>query len=247
MSDSPKATIIKLSQVIDASLDLLKQAAIHPHSLAPTNTLPPSLLDQCVELCQQHQSLQQEPLRIVRHFGLPDASLLLASLATLPNSQVITDLHPDNPRFSDILRSQTLNAKTADKQGTSSDEQTFRQQQFINDLKQRQQHSSQRGQRLILCDDSPLNAVNEQHSSDLIELLAAHSPLKSVLIVCNPIHSYPAYCQQHGLSQSSEGFELYCQLLLDYLQQHPDIVQIRYEDFIGEPLDALQRVGEVFG
>jgi len=170
-----------------------------------------------------NQFQQDEPLRIILHFGLPDSEQLLASLAAFPNTQVITDLHLD-----------------------AGIDDAFRQQKFINDLKQRQQHSSQLGQRLILCDCSPLNTANEQHSPDLIELLAAHSPLKSILIICKPGHSYPAYCQQQSLSQSSEGFEQYCQQLLDYLQQHPDIVQIRYEDFIEQPLAVLQQIGEAF-
>ena len=61
----------KLYQVIDESLALLKQSSISEQKPTALDVPIPSLLEQCLELCEQHQEQSQEPLRTIHHFGLP--------------------------------------------------------------------------------------------------------------------------------------------------------------------------------
>ncbi len=69
MKPANKSIQQKFYQVIDESLALLKQSSISEQKLAEIDVFIPYLLDQCLELSEQHQNKIHEPLRTVQHFG----------------------------------------------------------------------------------------------------------------------------------------------------------------------------------
>lgn len=241
----------KLFKVINESLELLKQASIKEQKPAVIDISIPSLLDQCIELCEQHHTQTQEPIRTVHHFGLPIGSPLLSSLATLANTRVLTDIHPANNSFKDSIKSQTLSAKSINTYYNdtecSVEDDEYRIKVFLNDLQQIQQQSNQIGLRLLICENHCLSQTQEKHSSDLLTLLNRQFSLRSIIVVSDPGDSYSVYCTQLAADTTPLGFEEYCQNILDFIQENPDLTVIRHEDFMAEPERVMEDICKDFG
>lgn len=230
----------KLFKVINESLELLKQASINEQKPAVIDIPIPGLLEQCLELCEQHHAQTQEPIRTVHHFGLPIDSPLLSSLATLPNTRVLTDIHPANNSFKDSITSQTFIAKSINsvyntKVFNTAEEDEYRIKVFLNELQQTQQQSNQIGKRLLICDNHCLTQTGKIQSSDLLSLLKRQFTLRSLIVVADPVDSYPAYCAQVQEGSQALDFEEYCQNILGFIQGNPDLTVVRHEDFVAEP------------
>lgn len=241
---------LKLYQVIDESLALLKQSSISEQKPTVLNIPIPSLLDQCLELCEQHQEQSQEPLRTVHHFGLPLDSPLLSSLATIANTHVLTDIHPNNNSFKDSNKSQTLVVKniTANNQTeSSSEDEEYRIKVFLKDLQKTQQQSNQIGQRLLICDNHCLSQKSKKNTSDLLTLLNRQFAVRSLILLTDPVDSYPVYCTQTHIDIPPLSFEEYCQTVLDFIQENSELAVIRHDDFVAEPERGMVEICEILG
>ncbi len=235
----------KLYQVIDESLALLKQSSISEQKPAALDVPIPSLLEQCLELCEQHQEQSQEPLRTIHHFGLPLDSPLLSSLATIPNTRVLTDIHPNNNSFKDTIKNQTLVARSinSNNQTESNSEDEYRIKVFLNDLQQIQKESNQIGQRLIICDNHCLSQTDKTQSPDLLTLLNRQFTVRSLIVVTDPVDSYPVYCAaQSGMPHFS--FEEYCQSMFAFMEANSDLIVIRREGFAADPERMMREMCE---
>jgi|GEM_PF-5154405 len=88
--------IEKLTDIIDGSLELLNQYHVQkPISLTSENDAP-SLLDQCLELCEHHKKSLQESIRVIFHFGLPSNSTIPDILISIPNTEILFDCYDEN-------------------------------------------------------------------------------------------------------------------------------------------------------
>jgi len=238
----------KLFKVINESLALLKQNSIKEQKPTVIDIPIPSLLDQCVALCEQHHAQTQEPIRTVHHFGLPLDSPLLSSLATLANTRVLKDIHPNNNSFKDSIKSQTvvpISINTYNDAGINTEDDEYRNKVFLNDLQQTQQQSNQIGQRLLICDNHCLSQTKEKHTIDLLTLLKRQFTVRSLIVVTDPVESYPVYCAEVKIDTPPLSFEEYCQSILDFIQANPDLTVIRHEDFVAEPERVMGEICEV--
>ena len=238
----------KLYQVINESLALLKQASIKEQKPITLDMPIPSLLDQCVELCGQHQAETQEPIRMVHHFGLPSKSLLISSLATLANISVLTNIHPNNNSDKESIKSQTVMAKTTGAlHNTEVEADEYRIKAFLDDLQQRQQKSNKIGQRLLICDNNCLSQTKDKYSTNLLTFLKRQFTVRSIIVVSDPVDSYPVYCANIKPDIPFFSFEEYCQSLLDFIQANSGLSVIQYETFIESPEKVMQQICDVLG
>ena len=236
----------KLFKVINESLELLKQASIKNQKPAVIDIPMTSLLDQCIELCEQHHAQTKEPVRIVHYFGLPSDSALLSSLATLANTQVLTDIHPANNSFKDSIKSQRVSAKSINAYyrdtENMAEEDEYRIKVFLNDLQQTLEHCKTIGQRLLICDNHCLSQTQGKYSSDLLSLLKRQFTVQSVIVHTEPEESYLVYCAQVSAQYIPLGFDEFQQSIQDFFFINADLPVIRYEDFVTEPEKVMRDI-----
>ncbi len=241
MKTNYKATLQKLSQVIDDSLVLLKLSDINQQKDISLNIPVTSLLDQCLELCEQHHTYIQEPIRIIHHFGLPLNSPLLPSLATLANTQVIKDIHLQN-----TINSQTLVAKKIDPENqvhsTPIEDECWI-QVLLSELRQIQFSSNKIGRRLLVCNNYCQPQFNNlKNLSDFFAELTLQFDTQELVVVTDPLESYQVYSTLAQSDQHIFNFEEYCQYTVDFIQKHPELTIIRHEDLIATPEKVLQEI-----
>lgn len=239
----------KLIKVIHESLELLKQASIAEQNPTAIDMPIPSLLEQCIELCDQHHIQTQEPIRTVHHFGLPLDSLLLSSLTSLVNTRVLTDIYPLNNSVEDNIQSQVLVAKNISTDYNSAVDNTgnddCRVKDFLSELQQTQEQNNQIGRRLLICDNHCLSLTGKTYSDNLLTLLKRQFTLRSFIVSTDPINSYPAYCSQLPVGTPSLDFEAYCQSVLEFILENPDLTVIQHEDFMDRPREVMGEVCEL--
>lgn len=245
-----KNTIRKrLFQAIDDSLALLNQVSIKEQKPAKLEVSMPSLLDQCIKLCEQHYSKIQEPIRIVQHFGLPPNSLLLPSLATIPNTQVLKDICQNHNRIKDEIRSEILVAKkipaSNDVELNENDYKT-QNQALLNYLQQMLQESSLIGQRLVIYDNYFSSWTKGRQLADLLSLDSSQFMVKSLAIVIDPVDGYAIY-RRYDKENCLLSFEQYCQRFFDFIQINSDLKIIKYEDFLSKPEKVMGKICEHLG
>lgn len=251
LTESNTVNLQKLTQVLDESLDLLKQASIAEQKLTNYVEPSPTLLDQCLELCEQHYKSAQEPIRTVHYFACPNQGIVSQTLATLANTRILNNIDPRNDAsfkaLKGIIKSQALIPKFANSSSRKNTEQQVVDvcmSEFLNDIQMTQQESSQLGQRLVICDNHCHPHAFGQQKSDLLELLAQKFPpasILSILIVSDPVDSFltlQAECE-------SITFEQYCQHTLDFIKTHPNLDIIRYEDFLKSQQTTVQKICQI--
>ena len=250
---SHRATLQQLAQVIDDSLTLLRQAAIIEAPSAkkdgqPTKANEPvgSLLEQCMELCAQHQAATQEPIRLIYHFGLPENSSLIASLATLANTKVMTDVYPGSSNFEHQLKKQTIapiSLKGYEASQHPSVEKEQWAQWFLNDLQQRHQHSQQLGQRLLLVNNYCLPDQKQQDTqADLLSLMEGQVEVRAIIIVADPADSYKAYCALPDHNTPALDFESYSKRMSKFIGSHAELATFTHESYVAAPSKTLREI-----
>ncbi len=237
----------KLFQAINDSLALLNQATHKERSNSLEIPTPiPNLLEQCVELCEQHQSQAQEPIRIIHHFGLPLNSSLFPILATIPNTQVLNDIRADFDTREGSIQQQGFVEKSIEPTSTSNQNtknHTYQTKVLLHDLEQIQQENNHIGRRLLICDNHCLPETESTQTTDLLTLLNQQFSTRSLVIVNDPVDSYLDYfSEQTQKNRSALDFEKYCQCILSFLQANPELLVVHYKDFIDTPemvMDAI--------
>lgn len=220
MTSDYKCQIQKLSRVIDESLTLLEQAQVAKRSLTFSDVPVPSLLDQCLELCEQHQTQVQEPVRQLYHFGLPVDSALIPSLATLANTRLLSD---------GVLE----NENRPDAEGFSGEGGTIR------DFEQIWQDYTKTGQRLLVCENPCLTKKQPERPE-------MQWKTSSIIVACDPVVSYHMYfMQEEGLGQPL-AFEDYCQHILDFINEHQHLPMMFHEDFMSDPHMFMKQICREF-
>lgn len=243
-----QVTLQQLSQIIDDSLQLLKQAAINEQPKLPTQEPVASLLQQCLELCEQHQTYTQEPIRIIYHFGLPANSTFIASLATLANTSVLIDVFPTNnikPSFKErAVVSKSIDLDNATQSNTSN-EPSWK-QPFLNELQQLQQESNQIGQRLLLCNNFLLpHLMQGGDYADLLAVIAEKFNQRALILVADPVDSYQSYRLLAAPESPLMSFESYTQRISEFITRHSELATVRYEDFDVQPDKVIQEICKV--
>ena len=134
----------------------------------------------------------------------------------------------------------------ANKQTESiSEDDEYRIKIFLNDLQQMQQQCNQIGQRLLICDNHCLYQTDKSGATDLLTLLNRQFTVSSLIVVTDPVDSYPVYCANAQTDTPPLSFEEYCQSILGFIQTHSHLKVIRHEDFVAETKRVMVGICEV--
>lgn len=244
-----KQLLQKLSQVIEESLALLKQAVINePRVMMLSENIPvTSLLDQCVMLCEQYNTEKKEPIRLVQHFGLPESSSLLPSLATLPNVRLLTNINLCITTFNKIEKNKLQSFRSQIDMNAAIDNKNDDLNREINSIVKHLQllhkQYNKIGCRLLIFNNNCPSKINNQNQMpDALTMLRKKYSVRELVIVAKPVDEYQAYCSLSQKSQQYLSFDEYCQYRLNYIQTHPDAVILSHEDFVSSPITVMKKI-----
>lgn len=249
MTAQKMGIVSKLTVELDAALALLREfkQVADPRNPEKPLASPLTLLDQCMALCAEHISVQPEPVRTVHHFACTGGTLISKCIASMPNTQLLSEVDPFNtpvevpakPQFapSDMV--------TLMRQSTRGTSREMIAELFLNNLEVIHRLTMDTGLRLILRDHAHSHFCrgNEvQDRPDLRTLVSSKFPVMSLVTVRDPIDSYLSLKANGWVHFTPATFDEYCRRYMAFIQAYEGVPIVRYEDFVSEPENEMMRI-----
>jgi len=240
-------TVQKLADTLQEALSLLKDTAYAPSDAGAEVVEHGNLLQQCLALCEQGQlRAQPEAIRTVHHFACTGGTLISKCLAAMPNVQLLSELDPlstiavnaDHPRFAPTDMVMQMH------QSSRGTRQEVLVELFRSELKVIHAEASRLGQRLVLRDHAHSHFCTGPRIADrpaFRALLPTSLPVRSIVTVRHPLSSYASYVERKWNQFSPATMDEYCRRYLAFLQEYVGVPRLRYEDFVANPAESLQR------
>ena len=242
--------VVNLSAALDEALSLLKDSSYGRVPLSQPNDTPASLLQQCVELCAQHEAvIASEPIRTIHHFACTGGTLICKCIAAMPNTQLLSEVDP----LSTMLQSKEPQFAPTDlitlmQQSTRGVEPELVIELFLKNLKVIHSESVRLGQRLILRDHAHghfcLGAAIPDRP-DFLQIVAVRFETLSLVTVRHPLDSFLSMEALGWLNFSPRTFDEYCKRYIAFINVYKEVPIIRYEDFVQTPNDIMNNICEL--
>jgi hypothetical protein len=236
-----------LLEEIEGALDVLREASYLRDNTMLVEGDTSSLLQQCLELCEEAGRVNPEPVRTIHHFACTGGSLICKCLASMPNTQLLSELDPfsmmqlntDDPIFTptDIIAQM--------RQSTAGVDEDLIVELFMNNLNVIVNSTIRKGQRLILRDHSHSQYCsyrNLESRKSFRSLIMESYPVRSVVTVRDPLDSYLSLLSNGWVHFSPQTFDEYCRRYLVFLNDYKDVPIIRYEDFVTSPVKVMGEI-----
>lgn len=240
----------QLTAVLDEALTLLRESSYAGEPFAnDKNDTPASLLDQCLDLCAQHEAVvASEPIRTIHHFACTGGTLISKCIATMPNTQMLSEVDP----LSTMLQSKKPRFAPTDlitlmQQSTRGVESRLLLDLFLNNLKIIYSESIRLGQRLILRDHAHSHfclGAGIPDRPNFRQIVTTKFDTLSLVTVRHPLDSFLALESMGWLNLSPRTFDEYCKRYIAFLHAYEGVPIIRYEDFVSTPNDTMNKVCE---
>jgi hypothetical protein len=236
-----------LLEEIEGALDVLREASYLRDTAKLVEGDTSSLLQQCLELCEEAGRVNPEPIRTIHHFACTGGTLISKCLASMPNTQLLSELDPfslmqlntDKPIFTptDIIAQM--------RQSTAGVDEDLIVELFMNNLNVIVNSTIKKGQRLVLRDHSHSQYCTSrslESRQSIYSLITELYPVKSVVTVRDPLDSYLSLLSNGWVQFLPETFDEYCKRYLVFLNDYKDIPIIRYEDFVISPVKVMGEI-----
>lgn len=232
-----------LVRAVDDAVALLEGFAVATDALPATQN-PGSLLEQCMALCAQVESVGPEPVRTLHHFACTGGSLISKCLAAMPNTLLLSEVDPlsrmleskdGRPRFtpSDMISLVRDSARGASRELII--------EMFLSDLGLIHEEALRMGQRVVLRDHAHghycLDSIEDRPG--LRDIVATRFPVLSAVTVRHPLDSYLALRENGWLQHRPPTLDEYCRRYFAFLEDHAGLPVTRYEDFVAAPRAVL--------
>ncbi len=241
----------KLADALQEAVQLMRDAAYAPLAPGADDDVPQaSLLQQCLDLCEQHRSRRPEPVRTLHHFACTGGTLISKCLAALPNVQLLSEvdplsvvhLAPGRPSFAPTDMVTLLRQST---RGTRQD--------LLIELFQRQiglvhEDALLQGQRLLVRDHAHSHfckGPDVPKRPTFRALLPVDMPVLSLVTVRHPLDSYAALIKNDWVHFEPATLDEYCRRYMLFLDSYVDVPVVRYEDFVRDPESTMQQICEI--
>jgi len=240
-------TVHKLAQTLQDALTLLKEASYNTPETGLETVEHGNLLQQCLVMCEQGQLHRQpEAVRTIHHFACTGGTLFCKCIAAMPNVQLLSELDPlstrtvqrNHPHFAPTDMVTQMHQST---RGTS---QSLLVEIFHNELKVVHAEATRLGQRLVLRDHAHGHFCSGRKIADrpvLRALVPSSLPLRSIVTVRHPLHSYASLVEMNWMQFSPATLDEYCRRYLVFLQEYADVPRLRYEDLVANPAEGMRR------
>jgi len=88
----------EVAEAVAESLRLFRQAQFRQLSNGHEASQPlPSLLERCEQYIAADRQPRQEPIRLIHHFACTGGTLIAKCVASMPNTQVLSEVEPHSP------------------------------------------------------------------------------------------------------------------------------------------------------
>lgn len=240
--------IRRLTAEVDGALELLGASEYLPDSSRAVEDSPASLLEQCVALCERHAAVEYEPIRTIHHFACTGGTLITKCIATMPNTQVLSEIDPLSPfpKNKDPVFAPTDMIKQM-RQSTRGVSEATLLSLFRNNLDIIYSETLGGGQRLVLRDHSHSHFCTGDRvrkRPSLLDVVADKFPTCSVVTVRHPVDSYCSLKANGWLHFYPPTFDEYCRRYIEFLRIYEGVPVFRYEDFVQNPKVVMRSICE---
>ena len=244
----PKDLVSKLTIELDEALRLLKESehTVNTKNLPESQSLPSNLLDQCLALCKQHYAAKPEPIRIVHHFACTGGTLISKCIASMPNTQLLSEVDPlSTVKSSDKSQFTPTDMIALMRQSTRGVSTELIIDLFLNNLGTIYSELLNCGLRLVL-----RNHVHSHYCRDaiiperpsLLEIVTTKFPTLSVVTVRDPIDSYVSLKANGWMQFSPPTFDEYCARYAAFIRSYEGSPVVRFEDFVNDPATEMKKI-----
>lgn len=239
-----------LTQVLEEALQLLDSKHTAGSLTDSSEGIQLSLIDQCIELCQQGALSNTEPVRTIHHLSCTGGTLIAKCLAAMPNVIVLNEVDPlsnimhfpENPLFTPTDMVSLL------RQGDVNVQDDLLIRIFTNNLAIIRDKYSTIGKRVILRDHSHSHFLtgNISKRPSLRVILKGIIPTLPLVTVRDPVDSYLSLCNNITNNGWNNGilfsFYEYCLRYHQFLDEYDGVRIVKYEDFVGNPQAVMMEI-----
>jgi len=243
---SPTSGLQQLVDVLDEALHLLEGLSPGSDQHAVAAAIPPSLFEQCIELCRQGRR-EVEPIRTIHHLSCSGGTLITKCLAAMPNVMVLNEVdplstmqfNPEKPMFSptDML--------ALVRQGNHQVSEELLIQLFVQNLGMLLKELASTGKRLLLRDHSHshfLVGSEVGQRASVLSMVDERFPTRSIVTVRNPLDSFLSLESLGMKTFQPFTFDEYCKRYMHFLDAHEGLQIFKYETFIYEPAKTMEQM-----
>lgn len=248
-----KSDILRtLRAQLDAVYDAITESGLE---LPPSKNLEvihelkdsPALLDECQRARERSERTQNKTIRTLHHLACTGGTLIARTIAALPNTYVLSEVHPNSP-IRDVaklfLPSDIAALSVA---AEIPDASTIAQEIVSTSLTLCSDGVARYGGDLVVRDHSHSDfngpKVSESARSTLRALLMGKfDSLLSVVTVRDPRDSFASLEANGWVHFSPADFETYCARYHTFLDALDGVPLFRYEDFVAQPEETLQAI-----
>lgn len=237
---------------LDEALGLLRefQQVAYPQNPEKKLTSPLTLLDQCMALCAEHSAGQPEPVRTVHHFACTGGTLISKCIASMPNTQLLSEVDPFSTPVSASTKPQfaPTDMVTLMRQSTRGTSHELITELFLNNLEVIHRQTTNAGLRLVLRDHAHSHYCRDSQVQDRLDLRTLVSnkfSVLSVVTVRDPIDSYLSLKANGWVHFAPATFDEYCRRYLAFIRAYEGVPIIRFEDFVNDPEIEMAKICEL--
>ncbi|MFM1988722.1 MAG: hypothetical protein RJA99_1679 [Pseudomonadota bacterium] len=207
-------------------------------------------LEDCRRLIESIGARPVDPIRTLHHLACTGGTLFAKCLSALPNVRLLSEVDPlsdilfdlDRPAFapSDLVALVKLTPGGRDPELIG--------RMFRAQVEVLHSETVRSGRHLLLRDHSHSHfCVGDRVPvrPRLVDLLPSGVPVRSVITVRHPVDSFTSLQQNGWVQFTPPDFGTYCARQHAFIDAHPGIPVVRYEDFVADPLVVMRRIVEI--
>lgn len=242
-------TLTKLSAELQEAITLLREhTSFNENSeQRPVASKDSALLEQCFKLLSAQNDLVVDPIRTVHHFACTGGTLFSKCIASMPNVQLLSEV---NPFSQSTAASQSGAFVPTDminllRQSSRGEDDAMIAEIFRAEIKAVYKNCINKGLRLVLRDHSHSHYCVGNNISiypTLHQLLAGDHELRSIVTVRHPMESWVSLGKNNWISWQPATISEYAERYLKFLDAHRELPIFRYEDFVLDPKNVMNRI-----
>lgn len=209
-----------------------------------------SLLDACDSALEATHKSGQPVVRLLLHFACTGGTLFSKVLAALPNVFLLSEVHANSPLAPASHRFAPSDVALLSRAAGFPDKDKFCDRLMSVSLATSAQWIHARGGSLIIRDHTHsdfchLIAAKESRLVAICEPL--FSDTRPIITIRHPASSYASLERNGWAHFEPEDFTTYCDRYHQFLDAVAEATLIKYEDFVEDPEETLQRVCRHWG
>lgn len=231
---------------LNEALDLLSDHQPGPYDMVDGMEPLASLVAHCSALVENAPA--DPPIRTLHHFACTGGTLISKLIATMPNTVVLSEIDPlsklmigdaRNPFFAptDLIYGARVALRAIDGRVAA--------RMFQASLGVLHEHLRETGQHLVLRDHSHSHFCTDtlpETRPTLLSMVQNVAPVRSVVTVRHPLDSFLSLDRNGWRHFSPFTLDEYARRYRMFLDCHPGVTIIRYEDLVVDPDVQLEQM-----